>query len=360
MSGATVGERKIQYRRAYVRYGDTIKIDNRGFWLVPETVRAVVGGKVRKTVAPKAATASDATFARAILLQVRSPEGTTMDGLPVQWNENLLFILSDEGSMFGGDDANCGNVFFQGTALDNQQAQWTIVPVTRVDDTFVTYSAVDSFKLINVGTKKPLCYTSGNKGKSCKSSVGPTLEYTSYNTIRACGPPVYQQFSFALPKKDDPRNRVPICEICRGDSCQARTGTTTSKYICKKNDVLSLPRVSIENDVTVCRCDAPFTECTKDDQCPAGQTCYAGECTPSCSETKKCPGDKTCVQSQCVEKCRQNKDCRKGLQCVGGKCVESPHSSSDVIVAGIFIVVVTLIVIGIIYYFLIRKKDTQQ
>lgn len=55
--------------------------------------------------------------------------------------------------------------------------------------------------------------------------------------------------------------------------------------------------------------------CTRDDQCPAGNRCDAGSCTP-------------CPDGACPTRCAQDTDCKDDEDCVDGACVRAGTGST--------------------------------
>ena len=62
-------------------------------------------------------------------------------------------------------------------------------------------------------------------------------------------------------------------------------------------------------------------ECTRDDQCAAGQVCQAGKCKP-CATNADCGPGGTCEAGACKRgtKCSQDTDCADDEDCVNGFC----------------------------------------
>lgn len=65
--------------------------------------------------------------------------------------------------------------------------------------------------------------------------------------------------------------------------------------------------------------------CTSDNQCPAGQYCNNGTCTPGCRSDADCSIG-TCINHQCVP-CGNDNECPAGQVCRNGGCVAGSSSS---------------------------------
>lgn len=143
-----------------------------------------------------------------------------------------------------------------------------------------------------------------------------------------------------------PSNQV--CKLANGAlSCVASSpndGGTTAPGCYKDADCSATAGAKCLSG----KCTAPADQCSDATQCPGGQQCVQGVCTPSCSATKPCPtgfgcdltkgvctlnptpcteggntctGGKTCVQERCVNPCNAGNTCPSGLVCVDGGCI---------------------------------------
>ncbi|MBM4356148.1 MAG: hypothetical protein FJ109_20545, partial [Deltaproteobacteria bacterium] len=79
---------------------------------------------------------------------------------------------------------------------------------------------------------------------------------------------------------------------------------------------------------------AMAVECTKDDECAAGEQCLDGMCLPTgpemCETDADCPEGMVCVDAACEtapETCETDADCPEGWSCLDGMCV--PNQSPE-------------------------------
>ncbi len=86
-----------------------------------------------------------------------------------------------------------------------------------------------------------------------------------------------------------------------------------------------------------CPCEVPgdprgcVPSCTGDDECPDGETCESGTCTPGgCGDDRDCPTGSICDGGSCTpSECGRDVECPIGSVCDGGRCTPG-ECSSDV------------------------------
>ena len=75
------------------------------------------------------------------------------------------------------------------------------------------------------------------------------------------------------------------------------------------------------------RCGSGPAPCRTNADCPTGQMCQSGRCvngTPPCRSNAECPRGQVCQSGQCVaggRPCQSARDCGPNQQCVNGRCM---------------------------------------
>jgi peptidoglycan-associated lipoprotein len=72
-------------------------------------------------------------------------------------------------------------------------------------------------------------------------------------------------------------------------------------------------------------------QCRDSNDCPAGQACNAGKCSPIpgyCRSKADCKGTEECIANKC-QACKIDKECPGGQHCVNGACTSKRACKSD-------------------------------
>lgn len=83
---------------------------------------------------------------------------------------------------------------------------------------------------------------------------------------------------------------------------------------------------------SACSPESRSVDCETDTDCPAGEACIGGECTPvECRVDEDCQDDEECRDYQCVLKpeCAIDDDCEIGEICHEGSCVSGCRTDRD-------------------------------
>ena len=208
-----------------------------------------------------------------------------LSGMPAM----LTVALGGPSGRVGLGDVGSGSVPVGGSC---DTLNWCVSGASCVDGTCVSDTPVSSY----VGCTSDTDCTGGLTCNGGACTEGPS------SPPAGCSPACAEEW-----------------QECFNGNCVAKTCSTTGDcgpgYMC-------------DGTGHCARNPTNAGECNQDSECPSGQACIRGNCTPnvtdtSCSKNEDCPLGQICNSGKCGAGCEGDVQCGAGYTCQSGKCVKT-------------------------------------